>query len=114
VWNTYGPTESTVGWERAYRTGDLVRAEAAGLLIVDRADDQVKISGRRVELARGWNLLSTASLLGLAALPVLMSIPWTRRRPADGPSWPGSRVSTLWVPSVRSRKRSSFVASPTP
>jgi amino acid adenylation domain-containing protein len=39
-----------LGWDRAYRTGDLVRNDPAGLVFVGRADDQVKISGRRVEL----------------------------------------------------------------
>ncbi len=40
----------TLGWDRAYRSGDLVRLDPAGLLFQGRADDQVKVGGRRIEL----------------------------------------------------------------
>ncbi|WP_232319335.1 Pls/PosA family non-ribosomal peptide synthetase [Kocuria turfanensis] len=40
----------TLGWARAYRSGDVVRADPEGIVFVGRADDQVKISGRRVEM----------------------------------------------------------------
>ena len=40
----------TLGWERAYRSGDLVRLEREGLCFCGRADDQVKLGGRRIEL----------------------------------------------------------------
>ncbi|MCU1406986.1 MAG: Amino acid adenylation protein [Glaciihabitans sp.] len=45
----YAPMPS-LGWDRAYRSGDLVRFEAAGLIFQGRADDQVKLGGRRIEL----------------------------------------------------------------
>lgn len=45
----YAPMPS-LGWERAYRSGDLVVSDPEGLLFVGRADDQIKIGGRRVEL----------------------------------------------------------------
>ncbi|MEV1174495.1 amino acid adenylation domain-containing protein, partial [Nonomuraea sp. NPDC049784] len=45
----YAPLPS-LGWERAYRSGDLVRADPQGLVFVGRADDQVKLGGRRIEL----------------------------------------------------------------
>lgn len=40
----------TLGWDRAYRSGDIVRNDPAGLLFAGRADDQIKLGGRRIEL----------------------------------------------------------------
>ncbi|MEX3504599.1 Pls/PosA family non-ribosomal peptide synthetase [Corynebacterium sp. LK2510] len=50
-------------WERAYRTGDNVRATDLGLAFIGRADDQVKIGGRRIEL--GEVEANVASLPGV-------------------------------------------------
>ncbi|MEU5593650.1 Pls/PosA family non-ribosomal peptide synthetase [Streptomyces sp. NPDC020298] len=45
----YAPLES-LGWERAYRSGDLVKADPEGLVFLGRADEQIKLGGRRIEL----------------------------------------------------------------
>ncbi|MFJ3305740.1 Pls/PosA family non-ribosomal peptide synthetase [Streptomyces sp. NPDC086549] len=45
----YAPLES-LGWERAYRSGDLVKADREGLIFLGRADEQIKLGGRRIEL----------------------------------------------------------------
>jgi non-ribosomal peptide synthetase-like protein len=45
----YAPMDA-FGWDRAYRSGDLVRLEHEGLIFMGRADDQVKLGGRRIEL----------------------------------------------------------------
>ncbi|MFB9905781.1 Pls/PosA family non-ribosomal peptide synthetase [Allokutzneria oryzae] len=55
----------SLGWERAYRSGDVVRADPEGLVFVGRADDQVKIGGRRVEL--GEVDAALAALPGVSA-----------------------------------------------
>ncbi len=63
----YGPMPS-LGWDRAYRSGDVVRYEAGGLVFVGRADDQVKLGGRRIELGEiDSALLSLSGVRGAAA-----------------------------------------------
>ena len=53
----------TLGWERAYRSGDIVRFDGEGLVFHGRADDQVKVGGRRIELGE-----VDSALLGLAGV----------------------------------------------
>jgi len=50
----------TLGWDRAYRSGDVVRFDGQGLVFQGRADDQVKVGGRRIELGE-----VDSALLGL-------------------------------------------------
>ncbi|HSU11404.1 MAG TPA: AMP-binding protein, partial [Pseudonocardia sp.] len=58
----------SLGWERAYRSGDVVRAEEAGLLFLRRADEQVKLGGRRIELGEvDAALLALPGVQGAAA-----------------------------------------------
>ncbi len=63
-----------LGWPRAYRSGDLVRATPEGLEFAGRADDQVKIGGRRVELGE-----IDAALLALPQVTAATSL--VRRTP---------------------------------
>lgn len=58
----------TLGWERAYRSGDLVAFDGHGLVFRGRADDQVKVGGRRIELGElDARLLDLPGVLGGAA-----------------------------------------------
>lgn len=68
----YAPMPS-LGWERAYRSGDLVRAEPEGLVFQGRADDQVKIGGRRIELGEVESALQSLSSVSAATVVVQRS-----------------------------------------
>ncbi|MGJ0390828.1 Pls/PosA family non-ribosomal peptide synthetase [Microbacterium sp. CGR1] len=60
----------TLGWDRAYRSGDLVRLEPAGLIFQGRADDQVKIGGRRIELGEVEAALQSLTSVSAATVVV--------------------------------------------
>ncbi len=63
----YAPMPS-LGWDRAYRSGDLVVNDPAGLLFGGRADDQIKLGGRRIELGEiDSALLRLPGVIGAAA-----------------------------------------------
>ncbi|MFI7275473.1 Pls/PosA family non-ribosomal peptide synthetase [Streptomyces sp. NPDC049879] len=80
-----------LGWPRAYRTGDLVRADPEGLVFLGRADDQVKIGGRRVELGE----IDAA----LGALPgVAAALSAVRRTPGGADVLAGYVVPTAHDP----------------
>ncbi|MFT3876334.1 MAG: amino acid adenylation domain-containing protein [Propioniciclava sp.] len=63
----YAPLPA-LNWERAYRSGDLVALEPDGLAFHGRADDQVKVGGRRIEL--GEVEAAVAALPGVEAATV--------------------------------------------
>ncbi|WP_264668091.1 Pls/PosA family non-ribosomal peptide synthetase [Arthrobacter sp. VKM Ac-2550] len=65
----YAPMD-TLGWERAYRSGDLVLADRDGLIFVGRADEQVKLGGRRVELGEIDEALAQLPEVATAAAAV--------------------------------------------
>lgn len=63
----YAPMPS-LGWDRAYRSGDLVVNDPEGLLFGGRADDQIKLGGRRIELGEVDSaLLALVGVVGAAA-----------------------------------------------
>ncbi|MCW2787524.1 MAG: AMP-binding protein [Marmoricola sp.] len=63
----YAPLAS-LGWARAYRSGDIVRNDPAGLVFAGRADDQIKLGGRRIELGEiDEQLLRLPGVAGAAA-----------------------------------------------
>lgn len=68
----YAPMPS-LGWDRAYRSGDLVRFESEGLVFQGRADDQVKIGGRRIELGEVEAALQALTAVSAATVVVQKS-----------------------------------------
>ncbi|MFE5586867.1 Pls/PosA family non-ribosomal peptide synthetase [Kitasatospora sp. NPDC056531] len=62
---------------RVYRSGDLVRAEPEGLVFVGRADEQIKLAGRRIELGEVDAALQALPGVRAAAAAV-------RKTPAGG------------------------------
>lgn len=60
----------TLGWQRAYRSGDLVRLQTEGLIFQGRADDQVKVGGRRIELGEVESALQNLEGVTAAAVAV--------------------------------------------
>ncbi len=60
----------SLGWERAYRTGDMVKADKEGLVFAGRVDDQVKISGRRMELGEIDDYMSSVPGVRVGACAV--------------------------------------------
>nr|WP_314845768.1 Pls/PosA family non-ribosomal peptide synthetase [uncultured Microbacterium sp.] len=68
----YSPMPS-LGWDRAYRSGDLVRYEPEGLIFQGRADDQVKIGGRRIELGEVEAALQSLTAVSAATVVVQKS-----------------------------------------
>jgi non-ribosomal peptide synthetase-like protein len=94
-----------LGWHRAYHSGDLVRADPRGLIFLGRADDQVKLGGRRIELGE----IDTA----LLALPDVVAAAAAVRTtagggevlvgylvPAPGSAGPDSRVARATLRTV--------------
>jgi non-ribosomal peptide synthetase-like protein len=106
----YAPAPG-LGWERAYRSGDVVRLDRAGLLFVGRADDQVKIGGRRIEL--GEVDAALGALPGVAGAAAAV-----RRTPAGTAVLAGYLVpadgGTVDLAEARTRLRSVLPAALVP
>lgn len=89
----YAPLPS-LGWKRAYRTGDLVRLGPEGLEFLGRRDDQVKLAGRRIELAEVDGHLAAAPGVQAAAAAL-------RRTPAGNSILVGYVTGTVDPATVR-------------
>ena len=97
----YAPMPS-LGWDRAYRSGDVVVHDPEGLLFAGRADDQIKIGGRRIELGRDRQRPARPGRGGRGRR---CRTPYRRRQPA------ARRLRHRRRP-LRRRRRAGLVARP--
>ena len=81
-------------WERAYRTGDHVRVTEAGLAFIGRADDQVKIGGRRIE--PGGTRGCAPGVATIDAHAPLLCEAYVRFCCADGMWWATGQARPAW------------------
>lgn len=106
----YAPMPA-LGWERAYRSGDLVVNDPQGLVFVGRADEQVKLGGRRIELGEVDAALQ--ALPGVAAAAAAV-----RTTPAGGQVLVGYLVAddpgVLDLTAARERLREELPAALVP
>jgi non-ribosomal peptide synthetase-like protein len=101
----YAPVPS-LGWARAYWTGDLVTADPEGLVFAGRADDQVKLGGKRLELGEVDGLLmrvpgvnAAAAALQQTQTGISVLVGYLTQRPGDEIDLPrGSSLLADWLP----------------
>jgi len=102
----------SLGWERAYRSGDLVRFERAGLIFQGRADDQVKLGGRRIEL--GEVDAALASLTGVASAATVVQTTPAGNHLLVGYLVPAPSALPFDVPAAMTRLREELPAALVP
>ncbi len=102
----------TLGWDRAYRSGDLVRFDQAGLVFQGRADDQVKLGGRRIEL--GEIDAALGALAGVAAAATVVQTTPAGNKVLVGYLVPSQGDSAFDVPAALSRLREELPAALVP
>ena len=102
----------TLGWDRAYRSGDLVRFESAGLLFQGRADDQIKLGGRRIEL--GEIDAALTALPGVATAASVVQTTPAGNQILVGYLVPAHDVVDFDIPSAMDRLREELPAALVP
>lgn len=69
----YAPSP-ILGWNRAYRSGDIVTFDGVGLKFVGRADEQIKLGGRRIELGEIDSAMLSAPGVTAAAAAIRQTV----------------------------------------